>query len=139
MTGARGPFDAEAILVDWLDANLVTAGVSTAKPANLEDDLPWVTVRRVGSTFVDGTGRLERVRLDVDAYAATEVEAAELIAWAVAATYDLGDASFVHDAGVITDTGVDLGPLNVPDPDTGTAHYVATVALFGHRRAPVGS
>jgi hypothetical protein len=138
MSGARGPFDAETLVIAWLDGRLA-AGVSTKLPADLEDAMPHLTVRRVGSSFVDGTGRLERVRLDLDAYAATDFAAFELVASAIAEVLELDEARFAHDAGVITDARVDLGPINLPDPDTGTEHYLATVAVYGHRKTPAGS
>lgn len=137
MSGARGPWDAEELLVAWLTAELdiAVAGVSTEKPGDLEDiaNLPWLTVRRIGSTFVDRqTLRLERVRLDLDAFAETEPGAFDVIASAIRAVAELGDARYVHPAGVTTATEVDLGPINLPDPDTDRAHYAATVAIFGH-------
>lgn len=132
-----GPVDAEAIVIAYLTGELPGVTISTETPGALEP--PLITLNRVGSTFVDRhTGRVERVRLDLDARAVDAVngnQAAsfDLAANAIVALFAANDAPVVTAAGVITAVEVELGPLRSPDPETDAERYLSTVAVYCHR------
>jgi hypothetical protein len=128
----RGPVDVEAIVVAYLEAALAGVTTSTELPGALAP--PLITLGRVGSTFVDRhTGRLERVRLDLDVRGEDQAASFDLAQSAVAALLDLNDVPFDHAAGVITGAELELGALRSPDPETDAERYLVTAAVFAHR------
>lgn len=128
----RGPVDVEAILVAHLTAELAGTNVSTELPGALA--LPLISLGRVGSTFVDRqTGRVERVRIDLDIRGVDQAASFDLAQSALEVLLEANDVPVVTVAGVITAVEVELGPLRSPDPETDAERYLATVAVFAHR------
>lgn len=144
-----GPVDVEAIAVKVLavDPDVVAflddlgldplAHVSTELPANLP--LPRLRPWHGGGIAVDHLGRLNRARLNLDAWAeAGEVgkgQAFDLIALGIVALHRIAGDAF--DEGVVTDVRTISLPIWTPDEGTDLSRYYATVEVFAHRtRAP---
>lgn len=128
----RGPVDVEAIVVAHLNAELPAINTSTELAGALE--LPLIALNRVGSTFVDRqTGRVERVRLDLDARGDGQAASFDVAQSALEVLLEANDVPVVTAYGVITAVEVELGPLRSPDPETDAERYLATVAVFAHR------
>lgn len=125
--------DAEALLVGWLTAWLAemnAAGtVSTETPAGFETRLPWIQVVRIGGGY-DGF-RLHRPEVDVDAYAASGVAAADLALRIQQALHqDL--ARTTTSGAVVTAVDTITGPHQVPHDNPALRRYVATYQLTVH-------
>ena len=68
--------DIEAVLIAWLEDSVEDVRASTKTPSDLDDQLPWVLVRRVGGPY-DGY-RVDRPQVDIETFAATSTAAADL-------------------------------------------------------------
>lgn len=130
----NGPVDVEAIVIDYLNANLTATTAAGSFPARIPR--AFVKVGRAGSAFVDRhSARLERVRIDLDARGGGRPASFDVASAAVAALLALNDTPYAHAAGVVTAVEVELGPTHSPDPETDAERYIATVAVFAHRKA----
>lgn len=68
--------DIEAVLIAWLEDTVEDVRASTETPPDLDDQLPWLQVRRVSGPY-DGY-RIDRPTVDVDTFATTGPAAAAL-------------------------------------------------------------
>ena len=68
--------DIEAVLIAWLEDTIEDVRASTETPPDLDDQLPWLQVRRISGPY-DGY-RIDRPTVDVDTFAATGPAAAAL-------------------------------------------------------------
>ncbi len=68
--------DIEALLVAWLEETIEDVTASTKTPADLDDHLPWVMVRRIGGPY-DGY-RIDRPTVDFTVYDTDEDGASAL-------------------------------------------------------------
>lgn len=125
--------DAETLLVGWLTAWLEAADapgtVSTETPAGFETRLPWIQVVRIGGGY-DGF-RLDRPEVDVDAYAADGVAAADLALRIQRALHE-ELARTATGGAVVTAVDTITGPHQVPHDNPALRRYVATYQLTVH-------
>lgn len=97
-------------------------------------------VRRIGGLAVDSQGWLVRYRLQVDAFATTELEAFEIAKIADAELRGLAGVLLAEQtiegttiaAAVVTEAGKDLAILNSPDPDSDLERYLFGSVLYAH-------
>lgn len=120
--------DAERIVGDLL-ADLVAAGsVGNETPANLQDVLPFIRVRRIGGTDDRIT---DTARVDVDAYAADATTAKDLAEQARQRIIT-GFAVTAH--GILDRGYTESGPALLPVDDTAGIRRVTTTYRVSARR-----
>jgi len=126
-----GSVDIEVALIGWLAARNPDATVRDDLDNDLADELPTIQVTRVGGD--DDGFRLDRALVDIDVYAATRGQAAELAA--------LVRGQLLTDlSGTATDTAVfgrittTAAPSWRPYENTAVRRYGATYEVFSHPR-----
>jgi hypothetical protein len=132
--------DAETLTVQHLQSATTVTGLAPATDISTKLRRGWVAgdpavrVRRIGGlTTEDVAAHLGRYRLQVEAFAGTELAAFTLASAAFDALRAL--AGQANDFGVVTAVGNDLGLTNSPDPDSDSARYLFGVVLYAH--API--
>lgn len=127
-----GPFafpDAEALLIGWFSGQLSGVRCVATLPAELESRLPVLQVVRVGGAaqtqpWSPGGPLHERIAVDLDAYAGTRADAADV---ARTACTRLGELRGVSTGGaVITEVIANTGPAWRPDYNPHVARFGAT-------------
>jgi hypothetical protein len=121
----RSP-DVEAMLTGWLRTELAGPKVVTDLPGNLEDVLPVVQVIRIGGGRVNRF--LIRPRIDVDCFAATREQAADLanqVEHLLAAVL----RGVAVTGGVFGDVDIEAGASWRPDPNPRTRRYGVTASI----------
>lgn len=121
--------DIEVVLIAWLEDNIEDIRASTETPPDLDDQLPWLQVRRIGGPY-DGYRR-DQPTVDITTYATTGPAASDLA---------LQVQHLVHASlwGVTTDGAVfsrvetRTGPHWVPYDNPGMRRYEATYAFVVH-------
>lgn len=68
--------DIEAVVIAWLEDTIEDVRASTETPPDLDDQLPWLQVVRIGGPY-DGF-RIDRPGVDIDTFAADGPTAAAL-------------------------------------------------------------
>jgi len=138
MTILRLPVDVELLTVNYLfdhddiDA-LVDGRVSTELPKT--PTFPHLTVTRLGGRG-DYPGWLNIAHLQIDAWAATKGSASLLARTALAV---LREMPGLHELGVVTHVGEDLGLTWAPDELTNQPRYLFGVAVHSHPVTDSGS
>ncbi|MEW2580130.1 hypothetical protein [Streptomyces syringium] len=122
--------DAEAALVAWLAPRLGVR-VCTDTPADLDDVVPLVRLRRIGGS--DDGFRLDLAVMDIEAFAATRAEAAALAARTRDAVLSALPGSAVPSA-VFTAASTLSAPSWRPWENPGLTRMGATYAVRLHAR-----
>lgn len=132
--------DVETLALGWLKADAaVTALVPAAMISGrlrraLGPDDAALRVRRIGGLPTEqAAAHLGRYRLQVDAFAPTELEA-----FALAAAADVSLRSLESTSGdgiVVTAVRKDLALTLTEDPDSDLARYLFGVVLYAHAAA----
>jgi hypothetical protein len=115
---------ADGDLTDLLGANRV----STEVPANAT--LPRVRVTLIGGTVLVRSW-LYRTRVSIEAWGTGKDEAWEVLTTAVASLEQSLDGALVE-GGVVTAVDQETGATWVPDPESNTPRYLATVVVTVH-------
>ena len=102
--------------------------VSTELPPGA--DLPRIRISLAGGT-IPVRGWLYTFRVSVEAWGTTKDEAWTVLATALASLQDGLDGALV-DGGVVTAADQETGATWVPDPESKTPRYLATVSLTVH-------
>lgn len=104
--------DAELLVAEALD-DLVDHEVVTDVPADLQEQLPLIRVRRIGG---GDDRRTDTARVAVEAYAASRTQAAAI---AEQARAKLGRRRIRTTSGLIDRADTEVGPTRLPydDPD----------------------
>lgn len=129
--------DVETLALGWLKADAaVTALVPAAMISGrlrraLGPDDVALRLRRIGGLPTEqAAAHLGRYRLQVDAFAPTELEA-----FALAAAADVSLRSLAGTSGdgiVVTAAAKDLALTNSPDTDSDLERYLFGVVLYAH-------
>lgn len=124
--------DAERLVGDYLRAHadivgLVDDRVYTQVPPNAQK--PFIRLQRIGGR-TEAWRHLERARIQIEAWADSEVPAWELAATVQAVIKDAEVTT--HDLGVVTFVGEALGLRNLPDPETLTPRYLFDALIYIH-------
>lgn len=137
MTDFRSEPDFEAIVVGYLKSldsvtDLVPAdSIGTRLRRDWSAGNPAIRVRRIGGLPTESvTQHLARGRLQIEAYAGTEIDA-----FAIAQVVDVElrrIAGEAFDGAVITSSAKDLPIANRPDPDSDSERFLFGVVLYGH-------
>lgn len=126
--------DLEALVVAHLLDDAAVAAIAgdnvlTELDANFA--MPTLQVTRFPGVFTDpDTARLERGRIQVQAWADTKEEAYDLAAAAAVSLKALPDVA--HALGVITAAQWEQGPWWNPDPEQDQPRYMMTLAVYAH-------
>lgn len=121
--------DVEVLLIAWCVARRPSAVWAAELDNDLLADLPLGQITRVGGD--DDGVRLDRALVDVDAYAATRGEAAELAAWArESLTRELAGTAF--NGAVFGRISVVSAPALRPYENTALRRIGATYEVFLH-------
>lgn len=102
--------------------------VSTELPPDAA--LPRIRITLAGGT-IPVRGWLYTFRVSVEAWAATKDEAWDVLNAALTSLQDGLDGALV-DGGVVTAADQETGATWVPDPESKTPRYLATVSLTVH-------
>lgn len=121
--------DVEAALIAWLEDNVEGVHASTETPSDLDDQLPWLQVRRVGGPY-DGFRRDQPI-VDIASFAATGPAAADL---ALQVQTLLHEQLWGATTGgtVFSRVKTDVGPHWVPYDNPAMRRYEATYAFVVH-------
>lgn len=128
--------DIEQILVAYLSADtgfntLVGGRISTELPSDFKAEKRLQLFLNPGGGYVDQlTKHLARPALAVLSFGSTKGEAMEVIQQALLLLDAASQSS--HEAAVITDFGVVVGPSWSPDDPTDIPRYIAQVILTVH-------
>lgn len=128
--GAVGSVDAEVELIAWLNPRLGSdVVVRDEVDNNLLSELPTVQVQRVAGD--DDGVRLDRALVDVDVYAATRADAADLGATirGLLVTQLRGSTTAAAVFGMVRTVAA---PSWRPYENTGLRRYGATYEIFFH-------
>lgn len=137
--------DTEAILIGYLltrteVTNLIggppatSARIGTLLDLGSDVNLPALRIRRV-STTTPVRRHLRAANIQIEAWAASEVAAQDLIETTLAVIHEDPPGSLVGAwAGLGVITGVDdgIGPRPQPDPETDTPRWLASVIVYAH-------
>lgn len=121
--------DIEALLVAWLEDTIEDVHASTETPAELDDRLPWLLVRRIGGPY-DGF-RLDQPTVDIAVFAATGPEASALAAQVQRLLHERLARSKVGTA-VVSQVRTNTGPHWVPYGNPNLRRYEATYSFVVH-------
>lgn len=121
--------DIEALLVTWLEDVIEDVTASTETPADLEEQLPWLLVRRIGGPY-DGV-RLDQPTVDVAAFAASTTAASALAAQ-VQVLLHKQLARHQVGAAVVSAVNTLTGPHWVPYDNPAMRRYEATYQFYVH-------
>ena len=132
--------DVESLVISWWKADAAVTAlvdesmISGALRRELGPDDSALRVRRIGGLPTDAeVTHLGRYRLQVDAFAPTELEA---FALAVAADVSIRSLESTSGDGiVVTSARKDLALTNSEDPDSDLARYLFGVVLYAHAAA----
>ncbi len=120
--------DVEILLTSWLEANVEDVRASTWTPADLDERLPWVLVRRTGGGY-DGF-RLDQPSVDIAVFA-PDVDTASALALQIQQLFHESLARRQHGDAVVAHVRTTSGPHWVPydnaDIQRVEASYVLTV------------
>lgn len=103
--------DIEAVLVAWLEETVEGVTASTETPSDLDDQLPWLLVRRVSGPY-DGF-RVDRPSVDIATFH-TDGPAALNLARQVQALLHNELAGSTYQQAVINRVETSTGPHSVP-------------------------
>ncbi len=118
------PPDAELLAIDWLDAHADIG--SSVKVGTRKTTLPGLVVTRIGGVPLY-PGRVDKPRLDVEAWASSRTAAYDLAAAAYAVLHAM--PSGTHTNAVVTAVRDFLGLTWQPDPPTDTPKWLFSVEL----------
>jgi hypothetical protein len=121
--------DIEAVLVGWLEDTIEDVRASTETPADLDERLPWLRVRRVSGPY-DGF-RLDRPAVDIEVFAATGAEASALALQIQQLMHVQFARAKVGDA-VISQVKTLSGPHETPYGNPNMRRYEASYSLVVH-------
>lgn len=131
MTYGKIP-DAEAIVVNILNASSVLQDIAGENPASTELE-PGATLPKIRVTLSGGSpvvrGWLHSFRFNIEAWATSKEEAFELLIEAGSVLENGLDGAQVSE-GVVTSFTQETGLTWSPDPSTNTARYL--VGFVGH-------
>lgn len=127
--------DVEALLTAAMNADadlaaLVGGKISWELPSTFPDGRRIRMNRAGGSPVDEDTEYLDRPVVQIEAFGADKGEAFDVAAEAMAAILKLAGRTFPE--GVVTKAARLSGPTWAPEPDTGTARYLLSVALIVH-------
>ena len=121
--------DIEAVLVAWIEDNVEDVRASTETPSDLDGQLPWIQVGRIGGPY-DGFRRDQPV-VDITVYDTTGPDAADL-ALQLQELFHQQLAGSTTSGAVINRVETRSGPHWVPYDNPGMRRYEATYALVVH-------
>lgn len=121
--------DIEALLVAWLQESIEDVTASTETPADLDDNLPWLLVRRTGGPY-DGF-RLDQPQVDIAVFAATGPDASALAAQ-VQVLLHQQLARTKTGTAVVSKVDTISGPHWVPYDNPAMRRYEASYRLTVH-------
>ncbi len=121
--------DVETLLTSWLEANIEDITASTKTPADLDDRLPWVLVRRTGGPY-DGF-RIDRPSVDVAVFAPDE-DSASALALQIQRRFHEVLARRRHGDAVVSHVKTDSGPHWTPYDNPAIQRYEAPYTLTVH-------
>lgn len=126
---AVGSVDVEVLLIGWLRDQLGDGIVVRDElDNNLLDELPTVQVERVGGT--DDGLRLDRALVDIDVYAATRGDAADLAAVIRGLLLRLSGSTV--EGAVIGRVRTESAPVSRPYENLGLRRVGGTYSLYLH-------
>jgi hypothetical protein len=120
--------DIEAVLIAWLEDTIEDVRASTKTPHDLDDQLPWLQVVRIGGPY-DGYRR-DQPTLDIAAYG-TGTAASDLALHVQELLHEQLRGSTTGGA-VISRVETRVGPHWVPYDNPNLQRYEATYALVVH-------
>lgn len=115
---------AEAVVIAGVAGLDGVTGVSTVTPPDLENQLAYIRVRRIGGSDDIVT---DSARLDVDAFAASEYDAAVLAETIRATVHDF--AHHVIGGRLIDRVRTEAGPASLDYDNPAVHRYVATYVI----------
>lgn len=121
--------DIEALLVDWLEDTVEGVTASTETPDDLEGQLPWLLVRRVGGGY-DGF-RLDQPTVDIATFATSTTTASALAAQVQVLLHEQLARHKVGTA-VVSAVSTITGPHWVPYDNPAMRRYEATYRVTVH-------
>jgi hypothetical protein len=121
--------DVEAALIAWFEANLDGVQASTETPPDLDDQLPWLQVARIGGPY-DGYRR-DRPVVDIASFASTGTDAADL-ALQVQHLIHTQLWGAIAGGAVFSRIETRTGPHKVPYDNPNMRRYEATYAFVVH-------
>lgn len=117
------------LLTSWLEANIEDVTASTKTPADLDDRLPWVLVRRTGGPY-DGF-RIDRPSVDIAVFA-PDVDTAMALGLQIQRQFHENLARRKHGDAVVSHVRTDTGPHWVPYDNPAIQRVEASYALAVH-------
>lgn len=121
--------DIETVLIGWLEDTIEDVRASTETPADLDERLPWLRVKRVAGPY-DGF-RLDRPAVDIEAFAQTGAEASALALQIQQLMHDEFARATVGGA-VISEVTTLSGPHETPYGNPNLRRYEASYSLVVH-------